>query len=93
MRLSEERIDFINRQILKSLLEEGLIAIDGRESAVLIEMNRTLLEDLSFEDKLDEEVAAMIRGMRRTIPEGSPEWNSIFLQKKEELAARHRYIL
>lgn len=93
MRLSEERIAFINRQILRSLLDEGLVEIKGRESGVLVEMNRTVLEDLSFEDKLDEEVEAMIRGMRRTIPEGSPEWNSIFLQKKEELAARHRYVL
>ena len=93
MRLTEERIEFINRQILDSLTDQGLIAIDGRESAVMVEMNRTLIGDLSFEDKIDAEITAMIEGMKRDIPEGSPEWNAIFIQKKEELANRHGYTL
>jgi hypothetical protein len=93
MRLSEDRIDFINQQILDALLADGMIAVEGRPSAVLVEMNRTFIEDLGFEDKMDAEIAAMIQGMKRDIPEGSPEWNAIFMQKKEELANRHGYTL
>ncbi len=93
MRLSEERVEFINQQIMDLLLDEGLIEIEGRPSGVLVDMNRAVLQDLSFEDKIDAEVTAMIAKMQRDIPEGSAEWNSIFFQKKEELAARHSYIL
>lgn len=93
MRLSEERIEFINQQILDLLEAEGLISIQGQRSTVLVEMNRTVMIDLKREDEIDAEVEAMIRKMKRNIPEGSAEWNAIFLQKKEELAARYNYIL
>lgn len=93
MRLTEERIEFINRQILDSLVEAGFIEVDGRPSAVLVEMNRVVMTDLAQEDRIDEEVRAMILGMKRQIPEGSAEWNSLFLKKKEELAARRNYVL
>ena len=93
MRLTEERIEFINRQILTALIDEGLIVVDGRASSVLTDMNRVIFKDLSFEDRIDAEVDAMIKKMKREIPEGSAEYRSIFIKKKDELAARHNYIL
>jgi hypothetical protein len=93
MRLSEERIDFINAQILDALIDNGQIEIEGRERSVLVEMNRIMLQDLAHEDRIDEEVRQMIAKMKRSIPEGSAEYSAIFLQKKEELAARDGYVL
>ena len=93
MRLSEERIEFINAQILDALIDNGLIEIEGRERSVLVEMNRVVLQDLAHEDRIDEEVRQMIAKMKRSIPEGSAEHSAIFLQKKEELATRDGYVL
>jgi hypothetical protein len=93
MRLSEERIDFINAQALDALIDLGLIEIEGRERSVLVEMNRVALQDLAHEDRIDEEVRQMIAKMKRDIPEGSAEYSAIFLQKKEELATRDGYVL
>ena len=93
MRLSEERIEFINQQVLDRLFDDEVIDIDGREKAVLVEMNRVVIQDLAFEDELDKQVHEMIMGMRRNIPHGSPEYQAIFLQKKEELAARNSYVI
>jgi len=93
MRLSEERIEFINQQVIDRLFGDELLEIDGREKAILVEMNRVVIQDLAFEDQLDNEVHEMIMGMRRNIPMGSPEYQAIFLQKKEELAARKNYVI
>ena len=93
MRLSEERIDFINEQIINALLDEDLIAIEGRKSSLQVDFNRVMLADLAHEDKIDDEVREMIGKMQRTIIEGTPEYNAIFLQKKDELMARDNYIV
>jgi hypothetical protein len=93
VRLTEERIEFINHQVLRALIEAGFIEVAGRESAVLVEMNRTVMQDLALEDRIDAEVREMIGKMKRQIPEGSAEWNSVFLKKKDELAARYNYVL
>jgi hypothetical protein len=93
MRLSEERIEFINQQVLDRLFDDELLEVDGREKAILVEMNRVVIQDLAFEDDLDRQVHEMIMGMKRSIPPGSPEYQAIFLQKKEELAARKNYVI
>lgn len=93
MRLSEDRIEFINKQILDALITEGLAEVRGRVSTLLAEMSRAVMNDLGKEDKIDAEVDAMIKKMKRDIPEGSSEYRSIFIKKKDELAARYNYIL
>ena len=93
MRLSEDRIDFLSEQVLDALLDKKMIAIEGRRSSVQVELNRAMVSDLQHEDKLDDEVRQMIAGMQRNIPEDTPEYRAIFLQKKEELARRDGYTI
>lgn len=92
MRLSEERIEFIARQIAKSLREKKYVSYYSRSRSLDSVIARQILKDLSFEDKIDAEVEKSIRSIKRNIPEGSAEWMSIFQQKKEELAKRYHYI-
>ncbi len=92
MRLSEERIHFIVDQILESLQEKDLIELSGSPAQIRRELIRVIIQDLSIEDEIDKEVVRMIQTMEREIPEDSPEWMSIFRQKKEELARRRNYI-
>ncbi|MBN1903066.1 DUF507 family protein [Candidatus Sumerlaeota bacterium] len=92
MRLSEERIEFIARQIAKSLMDKKYVSYYSRNRSLDNVIAREIMQDLSFEDKIDAEVEKSIRSIKRDIPEGSAEWMSIFQQKKEELAKRHNYI-
>lgn len=57
------------------------------------EMARVIIQDLRIEDEIEEEAIRIIKSMGREIPEDSPEWVSIFRQKKEELARRRNYVL
>lgn len=92
MRLSEERIEFIARQIARALSDKKYVSYYARSRTLESLIAREVMKDLAFEDKIDAEVEKSIRSIKREIPEGSAEWMSIFQQKKEELAKRHNYI-
>lgn len=92
MRLSEERIHFIARQVVAELLEKKLITYGGSEVVLEAEVARVIIEDLRIEEQIDREVVDMIASMKRNIPEGSAEWSAIYAQKKAEIARRKNYI-
>lgn len=92
MRLSEDRIEFIGRQIAKALSDKKYVSYYARSRNLDSLIARKMLKDLAFEDKIDAEVEKIIKSIKRDIPEGSAEWMSIFHQKKEELAKRYNYI-
>jgi hypothetical protein len=93
MRLSDERIQFICKELVDSLLKKSLIKFRGNAPNLVTALARVVLSDLAIEDQIDAEAQNIIRSMKREIPEGSSEWHSIFLQKKEEIARRKNYIL
>lgn len=92
MRLSEERVHFIASQVAKELLSKGLIRFGGSQIVLESEISRVIIEDLKIEEEIDREVVDMIASMRRVIPQGSAEWQAIYMQKKEEIARRRNYI-
>ncbi|MBX7244868.1 MAG: DUF507 family protein [Candidatus Sumerlaeaceae bacterium] len=92
MRLSEDRIHFIAKQVAKELLDKNLIKYGGSTVVLEAEISKVILEDLKIEEAIDREVVEMIENMKRAIPQGSAEWNAIYSQKKEEIARRKNYI-
>lgn len=93
MRLSEDRIHFIASQIAKELVEQKLVDFGGSRVVLEAEISKVVLEDLKIEDEIDREVVEMIESMKRTIPQGSAEWQAIYWQKKEEVARRRNYVI
>lgn len=92
MRLSEDRIQFIATQLAKELVDKQMIKFTGSRIVLESEIARVILEDLRIEDEIDREVVDMIDSMQRKVPQGSAEWQAIFMQKKEEIARRRNYI-
>lgn len=93
MRLSEDRIQFVAAQIAKELVDKNMIKFAGSSIVLESEIARVILEDLKIEDQIDKEVVDMIDSMQRKIPQGSAEWQAVFMQKKEEIARRKNYIV
>lgn len=93
MRLSADRLDTISSKICNALLKKKLIKYKGLPNALATRLARSVIANLAIEDEIDVEVERMIESMKRRIPRYSAEWNSIFVQKKEELAKRRNYIL
>ena len=92
MRLSEERITFIAHQIAEDLVSKNLVKFGGSLLVMEAEIARVIVSDLKIEEEIDREVVEMIDSMKRTIPQGSAEWQAIYSQKKEEIARRKNYI-
>ncbi len=92
MRLSEERIHFIAAKIIETLLDKDMLDISCSTQKLQRDITQAMIKDLRTEDEIEQEVINMIQSMSRDIPEDSPEWNSIFREKKEELARRRNYI-
>ena len=92
MRLSEDRIQFISAEIAKELMDKEMIKFSGSRIVLESEIARVILEDLKIEEEIDREVVDMIDKMQRKVPQGSAEWQAIFMQKKEEIARRRNYI-
>jgi hypothetical protein len=93
MRLSADRIGYICSKVCDALLKKKLIKYKGSRTALATQLARVIMTDLIKEDEIDAEVERMIESMKRRVPRYSAEWNSIFMQKKEELAKRRNYVL
>lgn len=92
MRMSEDRVQFIANQIAEDLKAKNQIKFSGSAIVLEAEIARVLMEDLRIEDEIDREVVEMIESMQRQPPQGSAEWQALFMSKKEEIARRRNYI-
>lgn len=93
MRLSEERIAVIAREIANALLDEELIDLELAEDRFIFLLETLLLKDLRIEDEIDEEAAAWLRKHRSRLEEGSTEWQVEMERVKEELAVARGYVI
>ncbi|MBE0564343.1 MAG: DUF507 family protein [Krumholzibacteria bacterium] len=93
MRLSEERIAVLAREIADRLLDDELVdlEIDERDFRFLIE--GLITRDLQIEDEIDEEATAFILRTRPHLEEGSTEWVVELDRKKEDLANARGYTM
>jgi hypothetical protein len=93
MRLSEERIAVIAREVANTLLDEELVDLEMDEDRFVFLLESLLLKDLRIEDEIDEEAAAWVRKHRSRIEEGSTEWEVEMERAKEELAVARGYVI
>ena len=83
MRLSADRISHISHLIHDRLyLDEMVDYTDEARSLQLIK--DAITEFLSVEDKIDDEVTAKIKTLKKGVLEGSPEWNVLYRKYFDE---------
>ena len=92
MRLSEERIVVLAREICNRLLDEELVDLEMAEDdfARLLEM--LIMADLRIEDEIDEQATAFLLKNRPQLEEGSTAWEVEFERKKLDLAMARGYV-
>lgn len=92
MRLSEERITVLARDICDRLLDEELVDLELAETefARLIEM--LIIADLRIEDEIDEQTTAFLLKTKPQLEEGSTAWQVEFERKKLDLSMARGYV-
>lgn len=93
MRLSEERVALLAREITDKLLDDELIDLEIDEDRFTFLVETLILKDLKVEDEIDEEATAWLQKNRRHVEEGSTEWEIEMERIKEELAVTRGYVI
>jgi hypothetical protein len=93
VRLTENRVRQIADRVVEALLDRELLDYAGRLDALTVKVEKVILEDLAFEDRIDAEAAARLGSYSREITPGTAEWMILMEKAKEELAIKYGYVL
>lgn len=92
MRLTEERVAVLAREICDRLLDEEVIDLEIAESDFRHLIESLIIRDLKVEDEIDEEATAFLLRTKPNLEEGSTEWDIELERKKEDLAVARGYV-
>ena len=90
MRLSEERISHIAHKISKTLWSDDLADFESDERALKI-IKDVMRDYLTIEDTANETARAKIESLSKKIPEGTPEWNTLYRKYLDEELSKKRF--
>jgi hypothetical protein len=88
VRLSDNRIAALARQVLRAIADEGEVI---SERAALIEAKRLLTDHFQRDDKIDAIVRRKIASLSRRVVPGSTEWDVLYRRYFEEEARKHKF--
>lgn len=83
MRLTDDRINYLAHHIVNVLMREKAISLTD-ESAAAQEVKKLMIKFLKNEEVVDQKVHAKIASIKRSIPEGSREWDILYEQYYDE---------
>ncbi len=83
MRISEERVSHIAHLVSEGIWKDDLVDFTSDERA-LKEIKLVIRDYLLVEDKADETARTKITSLSKKIPEGSPEWDTLYRKSFEE---------
>ncbi len=83
MRISEERVTHISHLVSEGIWKDDLVDFTSDERA-LKEIKKVIMDYLLVEDKADEAARMKITSLSKNVPEGSPEWDTLYRKYFEE---------
>jgi hypothetical protein len=92
MRLSADEIQFISRRIVKTLVAAGRLEVDD-EARVAEGIARTIVDELSVEDRLNEEAREVLAQHMAHMERSDITYSEMFKKVKRELAKKKGIVL
>ncbi len=92
MKLRASRIEYIASEIIRILTEEEFLLVFDRAQAISA-LQAVISEDLSVEDRLDEEVRKLLEEYETTMDHGNIHYHDMFKLVKTKLAKERGLIL
>jgi len=77
-RLSREKINFIARLILNALFENDEVEFLDEPNEIRLSIVKSIEEELKLYDLLNQRSAEKIRSQKKSIEEGSREWEILY---------------
>ena len=92
MRLSPDEIQFISRKIVKTLVAAERLEVDD-EHRVIEGIARVIVDDLSVEDRLNEEAREVLAQHMGQMERSDIAYSEMFKKVKRELAKKKGIVL
>jgi hypothetical protein len=77
-RLSREKVNFIARLILNALFENDEVEFLDEPNEIRLSIVKSIEEELKLYDLLNQRSAEKIRSQKKSIEEGSREWEILY---------------
>ncbi len=84
MRLSHEKIVHLSHLMMEALVNDDRVDYRGEENEVRLRIVALLKAQLERDSAVDEAIRHKIESQKRSIPEGSPEWDLLYRKYYEE---------
>ena len=78
MRLSREKIIRLSHVIIDELVRRDEVIFVEDRNTIRLEIVKIINEELKREEDLDREARKKIESQKKTVPEGSPEWDILY---------------
>jgi hypothetical protein len=92
MQFQREYVTYMAKQVLKRLTDDGLITYD-QPDYVLEVMNQVMFEELSVEDRINDEVRRILEEHGNAMKELGATYDEAFKAIKRELVRQRKVIL
>ncbi|MFQ5720680.1 MAG: DUF507 family protein [Acidobacteriota bacterium] len=88
MKLTHEKTVHLSHVLLAALQGAEDVVIEGVPNTVRNRLLMVLREELRRDEEIEERARRKISAQKRTIPDGSPEWEILFRKYYEEELVR-----
>lgn len=93
MRLSNRKIEYLGRRVLKLMQDDGRIHPSGNTDLVLRAVEDAIAENLRVEDEIDQEVEKLLAQNANEIRAMEMDVGALRAKIKRELARKRRFVL
>jgi len=80
MRLSREKVNKLSHLVTEELVKLDDIEFIEDRNTIRLEIVKIFNEELNKEETLDQEARKKIASQKKTVPEGSLEWDILYLK-------------
>jgi hypothetical protein len=93
MRIPKTWVPILSKKIVDNITAKGLVKPAVSEGKLLSEVSEIVLEELTVEDRLNEEVREMLKGHAPEIEKGRLDYRRLFDLTKQKLVKERNLIL
>lgn len=93
MRIPKTWVPILSKKIVDNIVTKGLVKPAVSEEKLLSEASEIILEELTVEDRLNEEVRELLKGHSSEIERGRLDYRRLFELTKQKLVKERNLIL
>ena len=93
MRIPKSWVPILSKKIIDNIIAKGLVRPAVPEEKLLSEASEIILQELTVEDRLNDEVRELLKGHATEIEKGRLDYRRLFDLTKQKLVRERNLIL